>query len=200
MTFVVPLANHAFSAYVDDIDAEAVMRHRWYFAEPKNGCMYARATVGGTRVMLHRFIADLAGIEGQLIDHRNRFGLDCQRDNLRAASYSENNVNRTARSASGHPGVFSAKGGSGWVVRFRKDRKDHYFGFYRDLDEACAVARAAMKQVYGEFAPFEEMHFDGEVMGATVSRLVQYMQTTGDFSPLRSAANQVGFAMPPAAA
>ena len=63
---------------------------------------------------LHQFVAKLLGIES-MVDHKNLDGLDNREENLRPASYSQNNANQRIRSdnTSGVKGVC-------WDVKSRK--------------------------------------------------------------------------------
>lgn len=149
----IPLSNSDRFAIVDDEHFDATSQHEWFLATPKVGHAYARRNSGGQRFM-HRVIAELCGMRGEVIDHINRNGLDNRSANLRGCSYMENSWNSVRKlGVSGVPGLVKAKGG--WVVKFVRAKRSHYFGYYRDLNEAREVAKAALLSLRGDFAPAE---------------------------------------------
>src|SRR5262249_14509781 len=82
---------------IDDQDLGIVAPYKWYaLHEPKNDSWYAytRIRVGGkkTSLSMHRLIMNAQ--KGEIIDHRDRNGLNNQRDNLRRCSHAENMRNR----------------------------------------------------------------------------------------------------------
>lgn len=101
---------------------------------------------------MHRYVAFVLSIHGDVIDHVNGCGLDNRSENLRSATAAENCWNSTRkRGASGHRGV--SKSGDGWIVKFTVNKTMRYFGFFKDLDEAKKVADLAAAQLRGEFDP-----------------------------------------------
>jgi hypothetical protein len=148
----IPILNSELYAIVDDDDFEAASAYTWRLNEPHPGILYARATVGGVRVFLHRFIASRMGLSGDVIDHKFHFGLDNRRAGLRLATRGQNSANRrTKASSSGFPGVHKSK--YGWIVRFVKDGKMNYFGLHKSIADAIAVAKSAGAVTHGEFSP-----------------------------------------------
>lgn len=85
-------------AYVDEADAEVVLRHRWYVLTVKRSLtQYARTKISGKTVYLHRLIMNPS--EGLEVDHIDGNGLNNVRSNLRLTSHSDNMHFAVARRA-----------------------------------------------------------------------------------------------------
>ncbi len=86
------------------------------------------------------------------VDHKNTVRTDNRWDNLRTATYGQNNLNIGVRkdSRSGIKGVSLHAGGL-WRVRYmaKGKRQCHYF---EDIELAELVASEARKKYHGEFA------------------------------------------------
>jgi hypothetical protein len=93
-----------------------------------------------TTTLLHRWLMGCTVRDGQLVDHRDRNKLNCQRSNLRITTPSGNNQNRTpGPRANAYPN----KGR--WIARVKLRGHMHNLGTYDTPEEAQAVA-AAWKQ------------------------------------------------------
>jgi hypothetical protein len=144
------LANGRGVALVDDADYERVAQHRWFLT---NGY----ATRSGPRVngrrkteYMHTFL--LGHRPGYTVDHKNRVKLDNRRENLRWATYSVQNSNRTVRGTSRYRGVVWRKRNKKWEAYAQKDGKNAYLGQYaREEDAARAYDRKAI-ELYGSQA------------------------------------------------
>lgn len=151
-------------ALVDDEDYEHLNKFKWHALDSKH-TFYAdrRITINGKRVhiSMHRFLLD-AGT-GDMVDHKDRNGLNNQRHNLRFCTCSQNNVNRSASGISKYRGVSlktkKAISKSGelkfytyWSAAIQVNGKVKHLGYFKKEDVAAiAYNNAAIKQ-YGEFA------------------------------------------------
>jgi len=86
-----------FVAIVSSCDYARVSKHSWHVhmsrgTKKKPGQPYARATIKGKKVYLHRFLMDCP--EGMEPDHKNHQTLDCRRENLVITDRTTNNRNR----------------------------------------------------------------------------------------------------------
>ena len=91
----------------------------------------------------------------ETIDHINGIRTDNRIENLRAATYSENNRNRPVSkySTSQCKGVhYNRRNTKPWNVRIRIDGKMRSLGYYHTIEEANVVYQAAAEKYYGEFA------------------------------------------------
>jgi hypothetical protein len=143
---------------VDDEDYERVSGYIW-FRHLGKGTDYAMAHIPGrvSGILLHRFILDAP--DGVLVDHKNRNGLDCQRQNIRLATSSQNGRNaakyRTFKGApvtSRFKGVHWCKYHKHWLARANIGGRVTHLGQF-DSEEAAARAynNAALLH-FGEFA------------------------------------------------
>jgi len=89
------------------------------------------------------------------IDHINGIKHDNSFDNLRSVDQSTNCKNRriNANNKSGVSGVYLDKDTGKWEVRIGHNKKRHYFGRYKDLDEAIKVRNTEIKNF-----DFHELH------------------------------------------
>lgn len=147
---VVPLRGSDRVALVDDQFFADVIRLDWSIQVGRGSIRYAVCTRAGEQRGMHRFIAQIAGIESTLLDHKNRDGLDNRLDNLRPCDHAQNawNVVRPV-GASGVPGVYRNR--NKWAVRFDHRGERLYLGSFADLNDAARVAEQAQRQLRGEF-------------------------------------------------
>lgn len=106
---------------------------------------YARASIHGVTVYLHRLILDAPA---ELVsDHINHDGLDNRRVNLRLCSHAKNMGNRRKQNvAKRFKGVRWHR--YGWEVGLAHQ----YIGRFTDEEEAARAYDAAALREYGEFA------------------------------------------------
>lgn len=141
-------------AIVDDVDADLALV-KWYAYPVGRRGFYARRCVGTRErkwVKLHQVIAKRLGCE--LVDHKNRDGLDNRRENLRPATKRQNAANhgRNRNNASGYKGVSWCNRERKWRACIRVDYKRKSLGYYADPAEAARAYDAAAAVAFGEFA------------------------------------------------
>lgn len=144
-------------AVLDDEDAD-LAAHAWY-ANHIGGRWYAlRRDREDGRVrtpLLHREVWARAHPGEPLppeVDHRNGDGLDCRRENLRAATHADNgrNAPKRAHNTSGFKGV--RRRARRWASYIRVAGRFHHLG-YHDTPEAAARAYDdAARRYFGAFA------------------------------------------------
>lgn len=95
--------------FIDDSDFELVCKYSWHSIY-SHETVYARAEINGKLVSLHQLLF------GKGADHVDRNGLNNQRNNLRAATVSQNNANRKLPkiNTSGYRGVYWCKQRAKW--------------------------------------------------------------------------------------
>lgn len=88
------------------------------------------------------------------IDHGNRDGLDNQKNNLRIASVSENQMNRRIQSnnKSGYRGVYFYHQNKKWHAQIQVGKKKIHVGYFKDIVDAVKAYNKAALKYHGEFA------------------------------------------------
>lgn len=143
---------------IDRADLELVSRYTWrVIRHPRTGKLYASATNSGTRIMMHRLIAQTP--EGLDTDHRDGDGLNNCRSNLRPATRSQNNANRRKHSShAGKPTTSQFKGvhwdreKRKWRATIRVNGKQKRLGRFDSEIEAAKAYDEALIAQWGEHA------------------------------------------------
>jgi hypothetical protein len=108
------------------------------------------------RVIMERMLGHPipAGIE---VDHINRNGFDCRRENLRLATRAQNAVNRRKQSnnKSGYKGVSWSKSANKWVAQIAFERQRQILGYFDTPEAAFEAYCKASDNLHKEFARFE---------------------------------------------
>ena len=152
----VPLSNGQ-QALVSDEDFMACLgKMPWSVGADGYAMRYIKGTGRKNRkfMYLHVFIAERIGLDcTNEVDHKDRNKLNNQRDNLRAATRSQNAVNREVQTnnTSGARGVRWSIGASKWCAEIKVDGKSIHLGLYNTIGAAEAAYLAARKEHFGEF-------------------------------------------------
>ena len=148
--------TQGFVALVDDADFERVSVHKWSLHKTKTN-LYAvrkvRKTDGtATSQLLHRFIMGVTD-RRVMVDHEDHNGLNCQRYNLRIATGTQNNANRSKTyGSSRYKGVVWDTGRGLWRTDIRKNGRSKHLGRFTDETQAALAYDAAARKHFGEFA------------------------------------------------
>lgn len=133
--------NEVARAKIDTSDLQRVLAAgRWAPGWNKLARAYYPNAHGG-RIYLHRFISDAP--HGMDVDHQNHDTLDCRLSNLLVCPHAVNMQNRIERAVlpkSGCRNVYWEPSCNQWRVRFMVNKRTVNVGYFRDLDEAIAVA------------------------------------------------------------
>lgn len=154
----IPLTK-GYAALVDDADYERVTAAGPWYANVRPNIVYAMCKVrkpDGRRTMgyLHRFIVGITDPKVR-VDHRNRYGLDCRRHNLRIGvtpSQNAANSNSSKRGTSRFKGVQWDKRHRKWVAKIRVNYRVKQLGLFTDELSAARAYDAAARNHFGEFA------------------------------------------------
>ena len=148
-------------ALLDDLDADLALCAWYTFTASRGGPPYAARNVylgvrRRTTVLLHREVWRRAhpGPLPARIDHRNGDGLDCRRENLRAATMAENVYNRRRHrnNRSGFKGVSWRPKIQRWTARIMVARREQHLGCFATAEDAARAYDAAARSAFGEFA------------------------------------------------
>ena len=139
---------------VDDEDFEALNQFKWGLKKFKNVC-YARRFDASTEkwILMHRVIAGVTD-SSIMIDHKDRDGLNNQKDNLRTCSRAQNRANSKSWGMSKFLGVTIKR--DRYVAVIFKNRKATFLGSFpltvSGEKKAAEAYDKAAKERYGEFA------------------------------------------------
>jgi hypothetical protein len=136
-------------AILDDGDEKLVTGYLWTPIRIK-GLIYARASVGRGRILMHNLITGWGRC-----DHINGDGLDNRRINLREATKSQNGANRRKSvpgSASRFKGVSRHADGRQWRAQIGVNGEKVYLGLHPTEEAAARAYDDKARAVFGEFA------------------------------------------------
>jgi hypothetical protein len=134
------------------VDGEQFARaslYNWHETK-RNNTSYAVAHIDGKTVYLHHFIL---GLQDQ-VDHKNRNGLDCRKENMRSASHRQNGrniVQPQTEDGTGYRGVSKSRTRFAARIRDENGYKKH-LGVFETAEEAARAYDAAAREIHGEFA------------------------------------------------
>ncbi len=124
---------------------------KWRLAGGNGGNRYVMTKTG---ILLHRLITR-APLDKK-VDHRNGDTLNCQRENLRICTQSQNAQNQSVinphNKSSGYKNVHWSKHLKLWIVKFKKKGTKGICKASRSLEKAKMMA----DQIRREFHPFHE--------------------------------------------
>lgn len=122
----------------------------------RKGRHYVRVRIGDEYVQLHRLAWFLhhGSMPTALLDHINGDRSDNRMSNLRLVTSKENNWNRGSMSnnVTGVHGVAWCNTKKRFRASIHCDGKSTHLGYFRDVEEAARVRRAAELKFFGEFA------------------------------------------------
>lgn len=145
---------------IDDEDAEKAMAFKWVYDKNKRtGKEYVHRSAQrpdgkATTVYLHRFLMNAP--PGIHVDHKDNDGLNCQKQNLRLATPSQNHQNMKASRTAAVP--FKGVTHCSRPKRKKRFRARLYgaggrsLGFFLTAEEAARAYDTKARELYGEFA------------------------------------------------
>lgn len=145
------LSNSNITAQVDDEDLERLSKFSWRLMD---GAVY-RSEWRVNKVHSISLPQEIMHKENQMYDHADKNFLNNQKINLREATWSQNNHNRTklAWARVEYVGVdIMRRRNKRFRVRIKKDKKQIYIGLFFTAEEAAKAYDAKARELYGEFA------------------------------------------------
>ena len=145
---LIPLTQGKY-AIVDTEDYAFLMRWKWH-ASQGTSTWYAERMEKGTKLKMHRAIMNVP--KGMDIDHRNHYGLDNRRQNIRVCTRTQNQQNQrpTVGCTSKYKGVSRESGK--WRSRICIHNRNISLGAYESEIAAARVYAEKAKELFGEFA------------------------------------------------
>lgn len=153
------LETGGLSAAVNDEDFELLSQYKWWPIQGK-GTVYAytvQILLDGKRIncLMHRAILKQSSAK-VLVDHKDGNGLNNQRLNIRAATYSQNNANKLygvrGKKTSRFKGVCWKKRNGNWTAQIKIDKKYKHLGVFSCEEDAARAYDQAAVVIFGEFA------------------------------------------------
>jgi hypothetical protein len=110
-----------------------------------------------TTITIHRLVANafIANPDNKkCVDHKNNDRTNNHVSNLRWASHSENNMNKSKEknNTSGVIGIRLHKKTKKWQARIKINGKEKHLGLFKTLEEAKEVRINAVYKYFGDFA------------------------------------------------
>lgn len=141
------------SALVDDEDFEYLSQFSWCRGRGQK-THYAVARVNGRVQQMHRLL--LTPPRGITVDHADGDGLNNTRSNIRLATSTQNQQNRSRRcdNASGYKGVWRLKRdlAKPWTAQIKLNGKAKSLGYFATPEEAAHAYNQAADSMFGEYA------------------------------------------------
>jgi hypothetical protein len=131
-------------AYVDAVDYERVRDFKWYPMKSRHttyACARVRIDGKQKTILMHRLLMDAPS--GILVDHIDRNGLRCTRQNMRFATQAQNQFNQAVRWKSDR---------KKWLATIRFDGKNIHIGYFLAADAAARAYDDKAAALFGEFA------------------------------------------------
>ena len=154
---IIKLTNTRKYTLVDNEDFERLNKYKnstinWW------GYVVRRTSVkeGKKDIFIHREILNIS--KGEYVDHINSDKLDNRKENLRLATYQQNNYNRrlNKNNKSGYKGVIWDKGVKKWRAYIRSG-KMIYLGVFKTKLEAAKTYNEAAIKLFKEFAKLNKI-------------------------------------------
>lgn len=147
-------------AKVDDIWFPVLNLFNWSAQLHNNGAnWYACSTWPGTKsdvMLMHRLVT--LALSSELVDHKDRDGLNNQFYNLRVCSNQQNSFNRgmnRTNFSSNYKGVSKWK--NKWAAKIRVNYKLKHLGYFSNQEEAALMYNLAAIIYFGDFAYLNEI-------------------------------------------
>ena len=143
-------------ALVDDEDYEYLNQWKWCAAFIKGGWYASRKETVGFKqeknIFMHIIIMKTK--EGEMVDHKDHNGLNCQKNNMRVCNSMQNSWNRKNKqnSYSKFKGVGWYSKTNKWVCRITVHKKTIHLGYFCSEIKAALVYDKAAQKHFGEFA------------------------------------------------
>ena len=116
---------------------------------------YFHIGINGNNYLIHRLVfAWHNGFMPEFIDHIDGNPSNNKIQNLREATWSQNQQNKTSQinNTSGVKGVSWVAKRNRWVVRVQLNKKSYQLGYFKDLEFAELVAIEGQNKYHGEYA------------------------------------------------
>lgn len=154
MTIQVPLTNSDDICMIDESDFALVSKYKW-MSHKRGGNIYACTTnkINGKNIQMHRMILNISKPDC-IIDHKDGYGLNNTRGNIRVCTRSQNLQNSKRRKSSKRTfrGVSFDKATNKWRAMICVSRKNKTIAYFETERQAASAYDAEALKLFGEFA------------------------------------------------
>ena len=150
---IIPLTRGQITK-IDDDDLQELSEHKWFCGVQPSGLKYACRRERGSRKFIYMHRQILQAPIGFQVDHRDGYGLNNQRFNIRICWNGENpqNIGIPKHNTSGWLGVSWKADNDKWQASIKVNGKSRYLGYFLDPVEAALAYDAAAVLYHGDFA------------------------------------------------
>lgn len=148
------ISTNGYEIQVSDEDYEFLQQWNWCVTTTPTSLLVRKST-NTSDLPIACLILQRRGISFKgLIDHKDRNSLNNQFENLRPATYSQNNANKGLQrnNTSGYKGVSYHKRSGKFRVMIAVQKHATYLGTFLNPEEAAKAYDRAAKRLFGEFA------------------------------------------------
>lgn len=179
----IPLTQGQF-AIVDDCDYDWLSEYKWCASKTRGVTYYAITSLWrGDRLVLERMHRLIMGFPPCEVDHRNRNGLDNQRENLRLATHKQNTYNVGPYGKhSNFKGVTLVRG-QYYVASIRAEGHRFHLGCFASELKAAEVYDAAASRIHKEFAYLNFPDRPTGFMNKHIERLLKFVERQSATKP-----------------
>jgi hypothetical protein len=133
-------------ALIDEGDLFTLSKFDWLSVSAGKGLIYAYTQINNKTVYMHRLI--MGEPLGLYVDHRNRNGLDNQRENLRITTQSVNiaNAGMFENNTSGYKGVVKYR--KGWKAQIKFHQKTIQSNMLNSKMDAAILRDELVRQLF----------------------------------------------------
>ena len=152
--------NNGSEFYFDLEDYELISQYCWHVS--KDGTVKSRNKNTGKNISMHRLVMDVDDPRIK-VDHRKHVKHDNRKSQLRIATSSQNNMNRTPNinvNKSGCPGVRKNEKINKWKAEIQVDYKIIRLGWFENFEDAVKARKEAEKKYFGEFSYDASMNIE----------------------------------------
>ena len=134
--------------YFDLDDYNLIKDYCWFSSHD-----YICTLIDGEIVPIYRVVLNVTNPQ-MLVDHRNHNKADNRKNNLRIATDSQNNMNKSKQSnnTSGVTGVVWYKFTNKWKSQIKINGKNIHLGYFSNFNDAVKARKEAEEKYFGEYS------------------------------------------------
>lgn len=147
---------------------------------------YVRLKIGTLNFYYHRVVFFLhSGLWPDMVDHKDGDKLNNHPSNLRAATASENAMNKrkASNNTSGFKGVSFHKHSEKWRARIRYNGKSYSIGYYETAEDAAKAYDITATVLFSEFALVNDPEETERLLALAQLRIFQQKMIDEGFAP-----------------